>query len=245
MWHYVVLALSSWQLAVAAPLAGVATQGQWSAPIAFPVVPVAGAVLPTTGNVLVWSAYSPNQFTNSPGTQTATATYNLAAGTVSQRVVTNTQHDMFCPGLSMTVNGQPFVTGGNNARPLSIYTPGTDTWAAGPNLAIPRGYQASATLSDGRIFVIGGSWNGGQGNKNGEVYSPTANTWTLLPGCPVAPMLTSDIEGVYRQDNHGDLFGWKGGSVFQAGPSKAMNWYSTTSTGGMTPSPAPSTFFVF
>ena len=102
-------------------------------------------------------------------------------------------------------------------------------------MQIARGYQASTTLSDGRIFVIGGSWNGGQGNKNGEIYNPTTNAWSLLPGCPVAPMLTSDIEGVYRQDNHGDLFGWKSGSVFQAGPSKAMNWYSTTGTGGTTP----------
>ncbi len=37
--------------------------------------------------------------------------------------------------------------------------------------------QASATLSDGRVFVIGGSWSGGIGGdpgvpiKNGEVRS--------------------------------------------------------------------------
>ena len=36
-------------------------------------------------------------------------------------------------------------------------------------------------------------------------------------------MLTADAQGVYRQDNHGWLFGWKNGYVFQAGPSKAMN----------------------
>ena len=29
--------------------------------------------------------------------------------------------------------------------------------------------QATATMSDGRVFVIGGSWNGGIGGKNGEV----------------------------------------------------------------------------
>ncbi len=34
--------------------------------------------------------------------------------------------------------------------------------------------------------------------------------------CPVAPMLTDDNEGVYRQDNHAWLFGWTGGTVFQA-----------------------------
>ena len=37
--------------------------------------------------------------------------------------------------------------------------------------------------------------------------------------------------GVYRADNHGMLFGWKNGYVFQAGPSVAMNWYGTAGAG--------------
>lgn len=36
---------------------------------------------------------------------------------------------------------------------------------------------------------------------------------------------------IYRGDNHGWLFGWKKGSVFQAGPAVAMNWYGTSGTG--------------
>ena len=40
--------------------------------------------------------------------------------------------------------------------------------------------------------------------------------------------------GVYRADNHAWLFGWSSGYVFQAGPSKAMNWFLTTGTGGQT-----------
>lgn len=36
---------------------------------------------------------------------------------------------------------------------------------------------------------------------------------------------------VYRGDNHGWLFGWKNGFVFQAGPATAMNWYGTSGTG--------------
>ena len=98
-------------------------------------------------------------------------------------------------------------------------------------MQISRGYQSSATCSDGRVFTIGGSWSRGEGGKNGEIYSPAANTWTLLSGCPVAPLLTNDAQGIYRQDNHAWLFGWKNGSVFQAGPSKAMNWYGTTGSG--------------
>ena len=96
---------------------------------------------------------------------------------------------------------------------------------------VPRGYQAQATTSTGNVFVIGASWSGGQGGKNGELYDPAANTWSLLGGCPVAPMLTADAQGVYRADNHGWLFGWRNAYVFQAGPSTAMNWYGTSGGG--------------
>lgn len=44
-------------------------------------------------------------------------------------------------------------------------------------------------------------------------------------------MLTTDNEGVWRTDNHAWLFAWKGASVFQAGPSQAMNWYTANGTG--------------
>ena len=62
---------------------------------------------------------------------------------------------------------------------------------------IARGYQAMAVTSTGNVFVIGASWSGGQGGKNGEIYNPTANTWTTLSGAPVAPMLTADAQGKF------------------------------------------------
>lgn len=43
------------------------------------------------------------------------------------------------------------------------------------------------------------------------------------------------MTGIYRADNHGWLFAWKSGSVFQAGPSSAMNWYGTTGSGSQSP----------
>jgi len=47
-------------------------------------------------------------------------------------------------------------------------------------------------------------------------------------------MLTNDAQGIFRQDNHGWLFSWDNAAVFQAGPSKAMNWYGTTGSGSQT-----------
>ena len=207
--------------------------GKWGPTIDFPIVPVAVAVEPKTGKVLAWSSYSPNTFVgNQNGGYTFTSTWDPNTKVVTERVVSNTGHDMFCPGLSLDVNGRPIVTGGNSAQQTSIYDPAADNWIQAAQMNIARGYQASATCSDGRIFTIGGSWSGGQGGKNGEIYDPNTNKWTLLGGCPVGPMLTNDAAGVYRADNHGWLFGWKNQYVFQAGPSRAMNWYNTQGNGG-------------
>jgi len=102
-------------------------------------------------------------------------------------------------------------------------------------LKIPRGYQAQTTLSDGRLFTIGASWLGGIGGKIGEIYDTASDTWTELPGCPVDPILTNDAQGMYRKDNHAWLFSWSDSSIFQAGPSTAMNWYGVAGGGSTTP----------
>lgn len=203
--------------------------GQWSPTVDIPLVPVSAGLQHDTGKLLLWSSYAPNTF--GKGGLTQTATYDPTSGVVSQRTVTNTGHDMFCEGLSADFVGRFIITGGSNAPKTSIYRPSVDAFDVAATMKKSRGYQAQTTLSDGRVFTIGGSWSGGVGEKNGEIYDTGANTWTLLPGCPVAPMLTNDKEGVYRSDNHGWLFAWKGGSVFQAGPSRAMNWYGTTGGG--------------
>ncbi|KAL6720024.1 hypothetical protein ACLMJK_001945 [Lecanora helva] len=215
----------------AAPPAASAGKGVWLYTIDFPLVPVSAAIEYSSGNLLAWSSYNPSTFGGSNGAQTITATFNPGNQLVTPRLITNTGHDMFCEGLSIDFRGRFIATGGNTDAATSIYDSPSDSWSKGATMNIPRGYQAQATTSTGNIFIIGASWSGGQGGKNGELYNPTANTMTLLSGAPVAPMLTADAQGVYRADNHGWLFGWKNGYVFQAGPSVAMNWYGTTGTG--------------
>ncbi|KAI1125933.1 hypothetical protein F5Y10DRAFT_245937 [Nemania abortiva] len=208
------------------------SQGRWDSTVVLPIVAAAGA-LSAQGNVVFWSAFRPDLFGGSTG-QTLTALWTPSSQTVTQRTVTETHHDMFCPGISLDADGRITVTGGNDSKNTSTYNPANSVWASAAEMVIPRGYQASVTVGDGRIFTIGGSWSGGQGGKNGEIYSPAANTWTSLPGCAVAPMLTADAQGVYRADNHAWLFAYKGNSVFQAGPSKKMNWYNVSGSGSYT-----------
>ncbi|KAI8940751.1 hypothetical protein NX059_002016 [Plenodomus lindquistii] len=215
--------------AYSAPVAG---KGLWERTVDFPLIPAAVSLL-TNGKVLMWSAYAKDNF-GGPGGFTQTGIYDSVSGESSQLEVTNTNHDMFCPGISLDFNGRVIVTGGSNAAKTSIYDPASNAWTGGSDMKIQRGYQSTATCSDGRIFNIGGSWSGGSGGKNGEIYNPTTNVWSLLSGALVSPMLTRDRGGDFRSDNHAWLFGWKNQTVFQAGPSIAMNWYDTVGSGSTT-----------
>ncbi|CAI7602584.1 unnamed protein product [Penicillium bialowiezense] len=198
--------------------------GVWGPTIDLPIVAVSGAVLPETGEVVVWSSWAKDDYLHS-NSSTLTAVWNPATGNVTQRDVQITGHDMFCAGTSWDSNNELLVTGGNNDGMCSILDPDTDSWNLCPDaMKLGRAYHASATNSEGRVFIIGGSWNGGtNSNRDGEIYDPVAGEFIGLPGALVEPMWTDDANGGYRRDSHGWLFGWKNGTVFQGGPSKAMN----------------------
>jgi hypothetical protein len=102
--------------------------------------------------VLTWSAYSIKTFNpNPPLKQTITATLNPSSLASSLATITNTNHDMFCPGISLIGSGDVVVTGGDVAEKTSIYRVATNAWVPGPNMVIPRGYQSSVTLSTGEV----------------------------------------------------------------------------------------------
>lgn len=212
-----------------------ATKGRWSDLIRLPVIPVAAYIVPAfpaPERMLFFSSFAPFDFSGATG-KTQFGDLNLGTGEVSQREVANTHHDMFCPALSSLEDGRMVISGGSDAEAVSIYDPVTNKFTRAPNMTIARGYQSSCTLSDGRVFTIGGSYSGGRGGKNGEVYDADTNEWTYLPDAAVEDMLTADEGGIWRQDNHGWIFGWKNGSVFQAGPSKTQHWYGTEGKGSV------------
>ena len=59
------------------------------------------------------------------------------------------------------------------------------------------------------MFTLGGSWSGGEGGKNGEIYDPTDPNWALLKNVKSEYILTDDPRGMYRADNHGWFFAWE------------------------------------
>lgn len=209
------------------------TKGTWGPTVDLPVVPVAGAHTAVNrvnnGDIILWSAWADNQFYGSPGGQTFTATWDPIKEDVFEASITNNEHDMFCPGISMDFDGRVVVSGGADSDKTSIFN-GTG-WERGERMVLQRGYHSTTTLSDGRIFAIGGSWSGGPDNpKDGELYDPWTRTWRRLYNLPREIIETGDRP--LRADNHAWLFGWKNGSVFHAGPSAEMHWFNTRAKGG-------------
>ena len=207
--------------------------GTWSATVQLPTVPVSAAMLPT-GKVLVWSSNMPASFEGDIGhtpSTTLTALYNPATGAVSPLMDSGAvEADMFCPSISFLPNGEILVAGGSSSYHTSIFNPflGLGAWANDADLNIPRGYNASVTLSNGNLFTIGGSWSGASGGKDGELWSPAVG-WQLtgIPGSLItADDLLDKAQGVtFYGDDHNWLFAMPNGRVLDAGPGSQMYFF--------------------
>lgn len=203
----------------------------WSPLIPLTIIPAAAANLPN-GKVLLWSAGFRLNFPNNG--QTYTSEFNPATQTATETLVTQTGHDMFCSGTSNLPDGSLLINGGDDSGKTSIYNSSLGGWSTGPVMNITRAYQGNAVLQDGSVLTLGGSWNGGVGEKNGELYTPSTG-WKSLPGVPAYPALGVDPAGVYRSDNHMWLFPSPNGQVLHAGPGANMNWIDPRGTGAIIP----------
>ncbi|WP_211357079.1 discoidin domain-containing protein [Nocardioides rubriscoriae] len=234
----------SWSSAAEVGLVGTVvdpgTQGVWSPTIGLPIVPTSATLL-RHDKVLTFSAAFDDDYDIDTTHLTQVSIVDLAqadGGRPARRTVSDTGHQMFCTGLSVLADGRVLITGGSSPSNATIYDPATDEFTVAPQMEVPRGYQSSVTLSDGGVFTIGGSWSGPVEGvdgavKNGEVLRAGADEWRSLPGTSNQALLTDDGEA-YRRDNHTWLFATTGGRVFQAGPSRAMNWFTTTGAGTTT-----------
>ena len=205
-------------------------RSRWSAAASLPLVPAAGANLPD-GRVLLWSARDRFEFGGNAG-RTYTVVLNPSTGQTTERLVTETGHDMFCPGTSNLPDGRVMVTGGSSDNKTSIFNPSTNVWTTAAAPRITRAYHANTVLADGSVFMIGGSWSGGVGNKHGERWTESGG-WQLLPGVRVDSMLSVDPSRNFGMDSHFWLLPSGNGRVLYAGPGVEMQWIDTRGNGNV------------
>ncbi len=214
-------------LAVAAP-----SQSRWSAAIPLPLVPTTAANLPD-GRVLLWSAEERFSFGANVG-RTYTTIFDPATGTNTERTVTESAHNMFCPGTTNLADGRLLVNGGISSGRTSIFDPVANTWTTGAAMNIARGYNANTILGDGSVLTLGGSWSGGVGNKHGEIWTQ-AGGWRRMSGIPIDPMLSADSSRNFGGDSHFWMIPTGHGRVLHAGPGVAMHLLDTRGNGAVQP----------
>lgn len=224
------------------PASPAGTMGIWGPTLNTPIVPITAFVDPFTNKVVMISSKKHDNFPQDRPAYTLTVIWDPVTQKMTPATVQDTHHNMFCPGISYDVEGRLMVSGGASGTSLSIFDGATNDaaflkqWQSAGHLVYTRGYHASVLNADGRLFAIGGSWGNealdpAEYPKDGEVYDPKTNKWTLLPGAQCEKMLTKDARK-FRRDNHGWLFAWKNDTVLQAGPSLNMNWYTINDEGG-------------
>jgi galactose oxidase len=211
------------------PPSPAAMQGQWSAPIAFPSVPVAAAILPN-GKLMTWASW--DRFSAYDGSgerwKTYTALFDPETSVITERIVTETRHDMFCPGTALLADGSLHVSGGGPDPQIpatSLFNPWTNTWTRVADMNSNRWYNSSVTLPNGNVLTLGGNYD------PGEIWN--GSSWSFLSGLPVTPLLTADNTWLHRGNEHPRLLVAPDGRVFVPGPTPNMQWYDPHGSGSV------------
>lgn len=154
--------------------------GQWTSPIAWPLVTVHASLL-RTGEVLVFDGAT-DQNRAGPSARL----WNPTTGAFT--TVPNSFSNIFCAGHSFLPDGRLLVAGGNansfiGLRDANLFDPVTRTWALAAPMAYARWYPTTVTLPDGRVLVVSGSTTCSTCIADvPEIYDSASNTWTPLPG---------------------------------------------------------------
>ena len=209
---------------------GPAASGAWGEVFDTGVIAVAMAILPT-GKVLLWSSDSPLDASAGSGqTYTALLDPDAEGGpSVTETLVANTDHDMFCPGIAMLPDGRVMINGGgavgsDSRRATTIYDPFSDEWTGEAAMNRSRWYNSSVVLADGDVVTMGGS--GARTTEMGpgdlpERWDETTG-WRPLPDADPGLLLDQTPGAQNRSGEHPRMFLREDGQIYVSGPAETM-----------------------
>jgi hypothetical protein len=200
--------------------APIAAQGEWAAPIDWPVIAIHAALLPD-GHVLTWGRSDRQPSVWTPPT---------TAGEAGSFASTPEPADLFCGGHTFLPDGRLLVAGGHSGtnsigiRNSAIFNFATNTFTSGPLMENGRWYPTNTTLANGEVVTMSGGDTAQQRNLIPEVYQANG-TWRVLS--------TASLYLPYYPMN----FVTPTGTVFTAGPSQTTYFLDPTGTGHWTAGP--------
>jgi PKD repeat protein len=188
--------------------------GQWG-PVLNWGVQAKHMTLLNTGKVLVWSAGDQARVWD-PITEQFTLTPAPFG-------------DVHCASQVTLADGRVLVAGGQMGSThigipvTSIFSPLTNTWSRGADMAYSRWYPTLTTLPDGRALVVSGDSETGARIDTPEIYDPVADTWT-----PKAKKLMSLYPFMYVLPN---------GKVYEAGTKTTTSFFDASGAGSWSSGP--------
>ena len=188
----------------------IASRGEWSAPIGWPVVAVHLHVLPD-GRVLSWGRVGDPQIWDP-----ATGAFTPAPSAT----------DVFCAGHTFLADGRLLVAGGHisddhGLPDANVFDAVTGSWARVATMAHGRWYPTATTLADGRVLALAGEDENGQNVAEPEVWD--GEGWTALPA---AARITPFYPRTFLAPN---------GLVFYAGELAQSAYLDPDGAAGWTP----------
>ena len=201
----------------------IAAQGEWAAPITWPVIAIHAALLPN-GHVLTWGRNDREPVIWTPPT---------TPGASGSFVSTPETLDYFCGGQTFLPDGRILVAGGHSGtnslgiRNSATFNFATNTFTAGPLMQNGRWYPTNTTLASGEVVTMSGGDTVQQRNLIPEVYQSNG-TWRVLR--------TASLYLPYYPMN----FVTPTGTVFAAGPAKTTYFLDPSGTGHWTAGPSSS-----
>jgi PKD repeat protein len=199
------------------PSANADQVGQWSDVVSWPAMAKHMILLPYD-KALIFSTGADVQL------------WNISANTF--KPVPATFGDLHCAGHVTLADGSAFVAGGQLGSPFvgikvaATFDPVTESWTNRTPMHYARWYPTVTTLPDGRVLATGGT-NECKGKvRIPEVYDPSTDTWTELPGAaktqPLYPFMYVDPTS---------------GRLYDAAPAARSEFLDLNGAGSWSPGP--------
>jgi hypothetical protein len=210
-----------------ASCASVASIGQWTDTIPWPIMSIHAHLLPN-GKVLTWGREHASQegYTIPPGKYNGIPNiWDPSNPSGSPTFVDDGGRELFCSGHAFLPDGRLQQAGGRGAEDdaglaiADIFDYRTNTWAQTPGMAQARWYPTVATTAAGSMFIYSGEITPGVYDSIPELFQPSSNTMTEMTG------LTHAV-GFWAW-----LFVAPNGQLFYAGDSNATYYINTSGTG--------------
>jgi len=207
-----------------AACATVASVGQWSDTISWPIMPIHTHVLPD-GRVLTWGREHADVdgYTIPPGRSNGKP--NVWDPVANTWTFHDAGQDFFCSGHAFLPDGRLMEAGGSDdhddhgQRFAWIFDWRNNSWMQTPNMADGRWYPTVATLASGNMFIISGQDTNVAWDSIPEVYNASTNSFTEMTGV------------TRKQQFWAWLFAAPNGQLFYAGDYASTYYMNTSGVG--------------